>query len=742
MNLRHLLLAALMLTALLPPASAVVSSVEITPSSPVQGDTLIINLVAAPNESVPITVTFTKSLPVIGGKYDLPLHGVNIPQTPNNFIVRAEGVQNLTVAVVFGIWVSQTGTASGGVATVSRGGVFPGSYEARIHGTAAPGATSVLLKITASTTVTVGADGRYTYSYNTGPIPAGDFTANVGGVTRSMTLAPPGGGGGGGGLYKPVPVATFKSSVYTGEEVSFDGSASSVVGGKIVSWSWGFGDGYTAEGSTVKHTYAAKGRYMVSLRVVDDMGGFKVGNWTIVVENVAPKAEAGSAHRAFAGSRVDFSAAGSSDADGEIVGYAWSFGDGSSGGGESVDHVYAEPGVFEASLTVTDDDGATGVAVVVITVVAHPVTPESLVEETVEAGRNRVVNASEGIPMRAWVNASAPVTVGFASYPSNPHPEEGEPPNHAGGWYDVYVSNPDAVEWPLYVEFSYSQADVAGRDESTLGLYYFDGSAWRRCVETGVRPEEGVVWARFTRLELCGSPVALGAATATHDIRVTSLVTSAARVKRGATLQVNAVYTNAGLAAGEETLELIVNGVVVDSRVISLEAGATSSTIFDIVTSADGVLSLELGGLTASVEVYTPRPASLSVTGLSVAPRIVRIGGGVEVNATITNAGEETGSGSYEVKLDGLTAATQSVELPGGESTTLRLRLTAGSFGVHSVTVGGVEATFTVSEAADSAGVGFQWAGIAVVIVVIAVSLFLIWRSRHPGETVAASQPF
>jgi hypothetical protein len=146
--------------------------------------------------------------------------------------------------------------------------------------------------------------------------------------------------------------------------------------------------------------------------------------------------------------------------------------------------------------------------------------------------------------------------------------------------------------------------------------------------------------------------------------------------------------------------------------------------------------------LTASVEVYTPRPASLSVTGLSVAPRIVRIGDGVEVNATITNAGEETGSGSYEVKLDGLTAATQSVELPGGESTTLRLRLTAGSFGAHSVTVGGVEATFTVSEATDSAGMEFQWAGITVVIVVIAVSLFLMWRSRRRGETVAASQPF
>jgi PKD repeat protein len=55
---------------------------------------------------------------------------------------------------------------------------------------------------------------------------------------------------------------------------------------------------------------------------------------------------------------VQFSAAGSSDADGQVVGWLWDFGDGAAGEGAEVGHVYAAPGSYKATLTVTDDDGA------------------------------------------------------------------------------------------------------------------------------------------------------------------------------------------------------------------------------------------------------------------------------------------------------------------------------------------------------------------------------------------------
>ncbi len=56
---------------------------------------------------------------------------------------------------------------------------------------------------------------------------------------------------------------------------------------------------------------------------------------------------------------VRFDGTGSADPDGTIASYAWSFGDGATGTGATVVHVYTEPGAFTPTLTVTDQRGAT-----------------------------------------------------------------------------------------------------------------------------------------------------------------------------------------------------------------------------------------------------------------------------------------------------------------------------------------------------------------------------------------------
>jgi len=59
------------------------------------------------------------------------------------------------------------------------------------------------------------------------------------------------------------------------------------------------------------------------------------------------------------GLTCNFDASGSNDPDGTITNYAWNFGDDSAASGATADHTYAADGVYNVTLTVTDDDGAT-----------------------------------------------------------------------------------------------------------------------------------------------------------------------------------------------------------------------------------------------------------------------------------------------------------------------------------------------------------------------------------------------
>ena len=55
---------------------------------------------------------------------------------------------------------------------------------------------------------------------------------------------------------------------------------------------------------------------------------------------------------------VTFDARTSVDADGTILSYHWTFGDGKTAVGDQVAHMFTSPGEYVVTLTITDDDGA------------------------------------------------------------------------------------------------------------------------------------------------------------------------------------------------------------------------------------------------------------------------------------------------------------------------------------------------------------------------------------------------
>jgi len=90
--------------------------------------------------------------------------------------------------------------------------------------------------------------------------------------------------------------------------------------------------------------------------------GFTVG------DNFDPEANAGGARKTIVDRPVVLDGGASFDIDGTIVAYAWDLGDGASATGATPEHAYAASGTYTATLTVTDDKGATDTASAVVSV--------------------------------------------------------------------------------------------------------------------------------------------------------------------------------------------------------------------------------------------------------------------------------------------------------------------------------------------------------------------------------------
>ncbi|AQL42404.1 hypothetical protein BV210_06610 [Halorientalis sp. IM1011] len=176
-----------------------------------------------------------------------------------------------------------------------------------------------------------------------------------------------------GGSANTAPTADADASsttVSAGDTVTFNGSGSIDPDGSIESYEWDFGDGSTATGQQVTHTYDDSGAYTARLTVTDNNGTSTIDSVTIVVEGNDPPMSSPTASSTTVepGQSVTFDGSGSSDPDGTIESYEWDFGDGSTATGQQVTHTYSEDGNYAATLSVTDDDGATSSNSVTVTV--------------------------------------------------------------------------------------------------------------------------------------------------------------------------------------------------------------------------------------------------------------------------------------------------------------------------------------------------------------------------------------
>jgi len=156
----------------------------------------------------------------------------------------------------------------------------------------------------------------------------------------------------------PVPAFDFRKVVAAEEKIEFDGAASTDPDGYITQFIWDLGDGTVKKGGRITHAYAQPGTYTVKLQVIDNTS--VANNNTAITGSIRvnnpPIADAGG-NRLVNSSVVEFDGRQSSDTDDAIINYFWDFGDGQTGQGAQLTHVYVFPGRYRVTLFVTDKSG-------------------------------------------------------------------------------------------------------------------------------------------------------------------------------------------------------------------------------------------------------------------------------------------------------------------------------------------------------------------------------------------------
>lgn len=156
---------------------------------------------------------------------------------------------------------------------------------------------------------------------------------------------------------RPVADAGGNRDVCSGVPILFDGSASINPDGGLLDYAWDFGDGSGSNLINPSKVYEQPGAYPVTLTVRNETGtehGSAVDRIAALVRE-GPIADAGPDLTVCSHQEVRFDGSGSSDADGAVNAFNWTFGDGGEGSGATPAYIFAQPGTYTVTLTITGD---------------------------------------------------------------------------------------------------------------------------------------------------------------------------------------------------------------------------------------------------------------------------------------------------------------------------------------------------------------------------------------------------
>jgi len=213
------------------------------------------------------------------------------------------------------------------------------------------------------------------------------------------------------------------------------------------------------------------------------------------------------------------------------------------------------------------------------------------------------------------------------------------------------------------------------------------------------------------------------------EFTVSGLSISPDTVEPGEVVTISVDVENVGTGTSTYTVNLKIDGTTEASEELTLAAGEDETVTWTVSKTGAKTYNVDVNGLTGSFTVeepVPPAPAEFVLSNLAVSPASVETGETVTVSVTVANVGEDSGSYTAELLVDESKVDEETVTLVGGASETVTFIGVSGDEGTHTVSVGDLSGSFTVSAPPEEPGL--NWALYAVAGVVILVIAYVVYK--------------
>ncbi len=493
----------------------------------------------------------------------------------------------------------------------------------------------------------------------------------------------------------PTVALTGVDSATAGESVTLSADVDDDRGVDRIEWD--LGDGTTATGTTVTHTYGEPGEYTVTVTAVDVAGNAASNETTVTVGsgsdgNDGDSGDSGNQDENDGDNDSGNQGDGGDSTDPDNGDNSADPDDGNTAdpddGGDDND----APSGGGGGVPPADDDSDSA-----LDTDLGDDSPTVAVNETDAGARVDVSAASGDEPVRAPLDGGplqsvsiTPSGDGSASLVVN-RSVDAEAPNGTDAVLAAAGSGNATGVAALEYDFALSASDLSDRgvDADDLTTARLTDGGWESIPATVERDGDEV---RVNASVDDPAPVVLAApapslTAADVDVGGDAVV--------GEPVPVDVTLANEGHANGTGSLRLVADGRAVDSRDVTLAPGERSTVEMTARFSESGERSVSVAGEQVTVDVAANEP-DVELASVSVANDTVPAGEDVEITATYVNRGHAAGNATANVTAFGELVAEKHVEVGAGERRNVTVTQSFDAPGTYEVAVDGEQRTVEV----------------------------------------------